>query len=59
VLVWDSTAKSNSSELSFGIEEHFMGGAVSQHHSWPMIEPVRNEINLVISIAIESASFES
>jgi len=53
----DSTASCNSSELSFGTEEHFMGCSVSQRFSWPMIEPVNDEVNLVIGDCIEQAAW--
>ncbi len=45
----DSTTKCNSGELSLGVEEHFIRSSVSQRFSWPMIEPVHDEVNLSIS----------
>ena len=33
----DSTTKCNSGELSFCVEEYFVGSFVSQRRSWPII----------------------
>ncbi|MDQ7000652.1 MAG: hypothetical protein Q9M12_07215 [Mariprofundus sp.] len=52
----DSTAICNSSELNFGNEEHFMGCSVSRRFSWPMIEPVNDEVNLIIGDCIKQAA---
>jgi len=52
----DSTTKCNSCKLSIGIEEHFMGCSVAQRFSWPMIEPIHDEVNLVIGDCIEPSA---
>jgi len=40
--------------LRFGIEKHFMGCSVTQRFSWTMIEPVHDEVNLIVGDCIEA-----
>ena len=46
--VTNSTSKCNSSELHFGVTEHFMGYSVAQRFSWSMIEPIHDEVKLIV-----------
>jgi hypothetical protein len=49
----DSTRKCNSGELGLGIEEHLVRSSESQRFSWPMIEPVHDEVKLLIGDGVE------